>query len=126
MTTKEGGNAVTRGKSFFRKKEKRTGNDVFFCLMATANGTQHTLDALFAVCTTECLPTFVERKRKGGKETIRVWYDLAGKRQHLTVQGMQLWEEEDFFPFFPLEEIITGKRGECKKNSIQMRFRSAF
>ncbi len=84
-----------------KKKKKRTGNDVFFCLMATtANGTQHTLDALFAVCTTECLPTFVERKRKGGKETIRVWYDLAGIRQHLTVQGMQLWEEEDFSPFF--------------------------
>ena len=73
------------------------------------------------------VPTyFCGEEEEGGEETIRVWYDLAGKRQHLTVQGMQLWEEEDFFPFFSPQEIITGKRGPCKKNSIQMRFRSAF
>ncbi len=66
--------------------------------MATANGTQHTLDALFAVLLSAY--TYFCGKEEGGKETIRVWYDLAGKRQHLTVQGMQLWEEEDFSPFF--------------------------
>ncbi len=100
-------------RAFSGKKKKRTGNDVFFCLMATAaNGTQHTLDALFG-------------EEEGGKETIRVWYDFAG-RQHLTVQkACNYGKKRIFSPLFPRrkslrENVVRVKRTVYRCAFVQL------